>query len=57
MLTEKENREELLDALDGIQSELRGIKRKSVKQVFQIIAAALLKFMQPKRTQLKEKSI
>lgn len=42
MVTEKENREELLDALDGIQSELRGIKRRSVKQVFQIIAAVLI---------------
>lgn len=37
-----ENQGELLDALDGIQSELRGIKRKSINQVIQIIAAVFL---------------
>lgn len=42
MLTEKEKQNELLDALGGIQSELRGIKRKTIRQVFQIIAAVIL---------------
>lgn len=37
-----ENQQELLNALDGIQSELRGIKRKPIKQVIQIFVAIFL---------------
>lgn len=37
-----ENQQELLNAFDGIQSELRGIKRKPIKQVIQIFVAIFL---------------
>lgn len=40
-----ENQQELLNVLDGIQSELRGIKRKPIKQVFQIITAIFLSLL------------
>lgn len=37
-----ENQQELLNAFDGIQSELRGIKRKPIKQVIQIFVVIFL---------------
>ena len=42
MVAEKGNKDEILDALDGIQHELKGIRKKSARQVFQIIIAVVL---------------
>lgn len=42
MVVERENQDELLIALDGIQKELNGIKKKDLKQVLQIIVAVVL---------------
>lgn len=42
MVVEKEDQDELLIALDGIQKELNGIKKRDLKQVLQIIVAVVL---------------
>lgn len=45
MVEEREKQDELLVALDGIQKELNGIKKKDLKQVLQIIVAVVLTFI------------
>ncbi len=42
MVAEKDSKDEILDALGGIQNELKGIRKKSARQVFQIIIAVVL---------------
>lgn len=42
MVTEKDNKDEILDALGGIQNELKGIRKKSARQVCQIIGSVIL---------------
>lgn len=42
MLSEKEGQKELLSALNGIENELKGIKKKGAKQVLQIILSIVL---------------
>jgi len=42
VLAEKENKDEILFALNGIEKELKGIKRKGAKQVFQIVVSVVL---------------
>lgn len=42
MLSEKEGQKELLSALNGIEKELKGIKKKGAKQVLQIILSIVL---------------
>lgn len=42
MVEERTENQELLAALDNIQGELKGIKKKGAKQVFQIIVAVIL---------------
>lgn len=42
MLSEKEEQKELLSALNGIENELKGIKKKGAKQVLQIILSIVL---------------
>lgn len=42
MVEEKTENQELMAALDNIQGELKGIKKKGAKQVFQIIVAVIL---------------
>ena len=42
MVEERTENQELMAALDNIQGELKGIKKKGAKQVFQIIVAVIL---------------
>lgn len=42
MVEERTENKELMAALDNIQGELKGIKKKGAKQVFQIIVAVIL---------------
>ena len=42
MLKEKENKDELLNTLQGMEHELKGIKRKSFKQIVHILLAVLI---------------
>jgi len=42
MVEERTENKELMAALDNIQGELKGIKKKGAKQVFQIVVAVIL---------------
>lgn len=41
-MSEKEGQKELISALNGIENELKGIKRKGAKQVLQIVVSIVL---------------